>query len=105
MRKMGRTTTDEPRQDSATSNTTKSTCRFNSSAAPQTDQPGSDSHFQFLFDANPHPLFISDHKTQQILNVNQSAIDQYGYSRDEFVRMNLAHIRPAGEVANFQKSL
>jgi len=104
MGKMGRTTTDEPRQDSATSNSTKSTFRFNSSAAPQTDQPGSDSHFQFLFDANPHPLFISDHKTQQILNVNQSAIDQYGYSRDEFVGMNLADIRPAGEVVKFQKS-
>ncbi len=105
MGKSGRTTTDEARPDTAQIGVPKGSYHFSSSTVqPSPAEENTDSHFQFLFDANPHPSFISDHRTQKILNVNQAAIDQYGYTREEFVGMNLADIRPAGEVVKFQKS-
>jgi two-component system, cell cycle sensor histidine kinase and response regulator CckA len=104
MGKSGRTI-DEVRPENASPGSGKSSYHFqNSSQHTAVAEEGAESHFQFLFDANPHPLFISDHRTQQILNVNQAAIDQYGYSREEFVGLNLASIRPSSEVVKFQKS-
>lgn len=35
------------------------------------------------------PLFVLDHKTLDIVDVNDSAIDRYGYSREEFLSMNV----------------
>lgn len=34
------------------------------------------------------PLFILDHRTLDILDVNEAAVEKYGYSREEFLEMN-----------------
>ncbi|MBI1941166.1 MAG: PAS domain S-box protein, partial [Acidobacteria bacterium] len=41
--------------------------------------------YQPLFQSNPHPIWIYDLETLHFLDVNQSAVDQYGYSRVEFL--------------------
>ena len=45
------------------------------------DQPG----FGILFYDNPHPMWIFDTETLKIVEVNDAATKQYGYSRAEFL--------------------
>jgi PAS domain S-box-containing protein len=51
-----------------------------------------------LFERNPVPMLVADIETLNIVEANQAALRQYGYSRDEFLGMNLAQIRPAEDV-------
>jgi len=39
--------------------------------------------YKRLFDGIPTPMYIYDDQTFRFLAVNDAAIDQYGYSRDE----------------------
>jgi two-component system cell cycle sensor histidine kinase/response regulator CckA len=38
-------------------------------------------------------MWVYNRETLAFLDINQSAVDQYGYSRDEFLRMKINHIR------------
>lgn len=49
-------------------------------------------HYRMLFEANPHPMWIYDPKTLGFTAVNDAAIAQYGYSRDEFLRLHVDDI-------------
>lgn len=51
-----------------------------------------------LFLHNPIPNWVYDEETLQILDVNTSALNHYGYSRDEFLSMTIKQLRPASEV-------
>src|SRR3984893_1794937 len=54
--------------------------------------------YRLLFETNPSPMWVFHTKSLQILAVNQAAIAQYGYSRDEFLKLNLKDLRPPGDV-------
>jgi len=43
-------------------------------------------------------MYVSDNATLRFLEVNEAAIRQYGYSREELLRMRITDIRPADEV-------
>ena len=58
----------------------------------------SDATFQMLFNAIPQAVYVYDQKSLQFLEVNKTAIDRYGYSRDEFLRMKITEIRPPDEI-------
>ena len=45
--------------------------------------------YQLLFDSNPHPMFIYDPETSHALRVNDAALAQYGYTREEFLALHL----------------
>lgn len=47
-----------------------------------------------LFHLNPVPMWVYDINTLQFLDVNQAAIAHYGYSKVEFLNMNILQIRP-----------
>lgn len=51
-----------------------------------------------LFETNPHPMWIYDLETLEFLDVNESSVAQYGYSRDDFLRMTIKDIRPSADV-------
>ena len=53
----------------------------------------SERHYRLLFESNPQPVWVYDAKTLQFLEVNQSAVRKYGYSREEFLAMTLRDIR------------
>jgi PAS domain S-box-containing protein len=55
--------------------------------------------YRMLFERNPEPMWVFDMETLAFLEVNQSAVNHYGYSREEFLRMTLKDIRPADDVA------
>ena len=54
--------------------------------------------YRLLFDSNPVPMWLYDEETLRFLNVNQAAVRQYGYSRDEFLQMSLDDLRRPEDV-------
>ncbi|MFZ5856806.1 MAG: PAS domain S-box protein [Chloroflexota bacterium] len=61
--------------------------------------------FQLLFQNHPLPMWIYDLKTLAFLEVNDAAVEKYGYSREEFLRMTLKDIRPAEELSRLEKDV
>ncbi len=57
------------------------------------------SELQWLFADHPLPMWIDDPATLRFLEVNHAAVAQYGYTRDEFLQLDLTAIRPADAVA------
>jgi diguanylate cyclase (GGDEF)-like protein/PAS domain S-box-containing protein len=58
-----------------------------------------------LFAGNPLPMWIYDVKTLRFLEVNDSAVRQYGYTREEFLSLTINDIRPQMEVPTDQDHL
>lgn len=54
--------------------------------------------FRILFISHPEPMWVYDLKTLRCLEVNDAALDHYGYSRNEFLAMRVTDIRPLEEV-------
>ncbi len=65
--------------------------------AIEADLRENEQQYRLIFDGNPTPMWIFDHETLAFLVVNDAAIEVYGYSREEFLRMTLADLRPPGE--------
>ena len=59
---------------------------------------GSEQAYSALFDENPVPMWVSDPESLRFMAVNEAAVAQYGYSRDEFLSMTLAEICPQEDV-------
>lgn len=59
--------------------------------------------YKDLFDYSPLPKWVFDAETFQILEVNETAIKHYGYSRSEFLNLKVTDIRPKEELENFTK--
>ncbi len=58
----------------------------------------SEERYRMLFDSNPYPMWVYDLDTLQILDVNQAAVEHYGYSRQEFLQLTIKDIRPPEDV-------
>ncbi|MDP9190996.1 MAG: ATP-binding protein [Acidobacteriota bacterium] len=65
----------------------------------------SEERYRSLFDSNPHPMWVYDAETLGFLAVNDAAVKQYGYSREEFLAMTLRDIRPPDRVTDLLQSL
>jgi PAS domain S-box-containing protein len=50
-----------------------------------------------LFDTAPFGVIVIDPATHQILDVNERACEEYGYTREEFLRMTIAEIDALGD--------
>ena len=57
-----------------------------------------EAQYRLLFEQNPLPFWVFHRETFQILEANEAAVAQYGYSRKEFQAMTLADIRPPEDV-------
>jgi PAS domain S-box-containing protein len=51
-----------------------------------------------LFILNPEPMWVYDVHTLQILDVNEAAMQRYGYSRHEFLAMTIRDLSPEEDV-------
>jgi two-component system, cell cycle sensor histidine kinase and response regulator CckA len=58
----------------------------------------SEEGFRQLFNCNPHPTWVFDVETLRFVEVNDAAIEHYGYSRDEFLGMRITDLHPSQEV-------
>ncbi len=61
----------------------------------------SEEKYRILFYNHPIPSWIYDLETLQFLEVNNAAINHYGYSRDEFLNMPLTNILFETEINKF----
>jgi PAS domain S-box-containing protein len=50
--------------------------------------------YRMLFESHPNPMWIFDAESLGFLDVNESAIRQYGYSRAEFLDMTIMEVLP-----------
>jgi len=68
--------------------------------APMSAPPslGGDAPFRYLFEHNPTPMWVYDSKSLAFLEVNQAALQHYGYTREEFLAMRIVDIRPKEDV-------
>jgi two-component system NtrC family sensor kinase len=60
-----------------------------------------DLDYRALFDRNPLPIIVIDNATLRIVHVNDTAVERYGFTREEFVGMSSTDLRPPEEVAGF----
>jgi PAS domain S-box-containing protein len=60
----------------------------------ETELRASEERYRLLFKNNPHPMWVYDLETLEFIAVNQAAVEHYGYTRDEFLHMTIADIRP-----------
>ncbi len=58
----------------------------------------SERQYRLIFDGNPTPMWVFDHDTMAFLEVNDAAVQHYGYSREEFLGMTLKDLRAPEEV-------
>jgi len=62
----------------------------------------SEAKYRYLFANNPQPMWIIDSDTLAFLEVNQAAINHYGYSREEFLTMTIKDIRPVEDIRKLE---
>lgn len=60
-----------------------------------TELKESEKKYRDLFHLSPIPMLVIDPETLKFLNINDSAVQNYGYSSAEFLSMNLRDIKPA----------
>ncbi|MCW5907162.1 MAG: PAS domain S-box protein [Chitinophagales bacterium] len=54
----------------------------------------SEERYRYLFHNNPALIFIWDLENLSILEVNNTALQAYGYTRDELLKMTILQLRP-----------
>jgi diguanylate cyclase (GGDEF)-like protein/PAS domain S-box-containing protein len=54
----------------------------------------SEAKYRLLFEANPHAMWVYDVQTLRFLAVNATALERYGYSRADFLDMDIGALAP-----------
>ena len=65
----------------------------------------SEETYRLLFRNNPFPMWVYDRETLAFLEVNEAAVEKYGYSQEEFLCLTLRDIRPAADLARLDDDL
>jgi hypothetical protein len=64
-----------------------------------------DVKFRLLFEDNPLPMWVFDRETLRFVEANHAAVVHYGYTREEFLSMTIADIRPPEDIARLKDSV
>ncbi|MEK6211380.1 MAG: EAL domain-containing protein [Pseudomonadota bacterium] len=65
----------------------------------------SDAQYHLLFDHNPIPTFVCETRRWGCLEINQAAVNGYGYSREEFLKIRFTELSPAEEMERLSTTL
>lgn len=65
----------------------------------------SEQHYRDLFFAHPQPMWVYDLETLRFLDVNEAAIQHYGYSKAEFLSMKITEVRPPEDIPRLLEGL
>lgn len=66
---------------------------------------GSEKKHSELFHLSPLPMFVFETRSLNFLDVNNACLNHYGYSREEFLCLNLRIIQAAEDIPEFEKRL
>lgn len=61
--------------------------------------------YKLLFEKNPMPMWIISKSTLDVLDVNDAAVNHYGYSKNEFLQLNARDMRPREDIEKYLDSL
>jgi PAS domain S-box-containing protein len=64
----------------------------------------SEKKYRFLFEKSPLPMWICELETFKFLDVNKTAVDHYGYSKEEFFNLTIKDLRPQSDLEEFMNS-
>jgi PAS domain S-box-containing protein len=64
----------------------------------------SEDHYKSLFIQNPSPMWVVDAESHQFLQVNEVAVESYGYTKEEFLNMKVQGLRLACDAACLSKN-
>lgn len=59
--------------------------------------------YRLLFQNNPIPMWVVELKNNSVLDVNQAAVDQYGFTYEEFIGKDFTTLRAPAEQLNAEK--
>jgi len=62
-------------------------------------------NYKLLFERNPMPMWIIADETLHVMDVNDAAIDHYGYPREEFLKLNSRDLRPSEDIEKYLDSM
>ena len=65
----------------------------------------SGAQYRLLFDHNPIPTFVCETRRWGCLEVNEAAVNGYGYSRKEFLKIRFTDLSPAEEMERLSTTL
>jgi PAS domain S-box-containing protein len=61
--------------------------------------------YMLLFNNNPMPMWMLSFPDRNFIDVNTAAINHYGYSKEDFLKMNANDIRPESEKEKFRTEI
>lgn len=59
--------------------------------------------YRLMFERNPQPMLIYDCDSLDIVEVNQAALNLYGYTNEEFLSLTIKDIRPPEDIPELMK--
>lgn len=65
----------------------------------------SERKYKLLFESNPMPMWMVSLNDFRIIDVNESAMKHYGYTKEEFLQLNIKEMRPPEDVAKLELEL
>ena len=65
----------------------------------------SEVRYRELFNNNPMPMWVFDAQTMHFLESNAAAVEHYGYTSEEFLRLTLADIRRNGDLKALKREV
>lgn len=65
----------------------------------------SEEKYRQIFYKNPYPTWIFDLETLRIVEVNDAALEKYGFEKSEFYRLTVRDLHPPGEADLFLESI
>jgi PAS domain S-box-containing protein len=65
----------------------------------------SEQKYKLLFDSSPLPLIMFSRTDLTIIDVNEAAIKSYGFTREEFLHMNIKDLRPEEDRNRFMEEI
>ncbi|HCA44097.1 MAG TPA: histidine kinase [Bacteroidetes bacterium] len=65
----------------------------------------SEQRYSELFQFSPLPMWVYDSETLFFLDVNEAAVNKYGYTVEEFKNMKITEIRPEEDIPELMKVL
>lgn len=65
----------------------------------------SEEKYRQIFYKNPYPTWIFDLDTLRIVEVNDAALEKYGFDKSEFYQLTMRDLHPEGEAETFLDSI
>jgi PAS domain S-box-containing protein len=65
----------------------------------------SEEKYRQIFYKNPYPTWIFELDTLRIVEVNDAAMEKYGFEKSEFYRLTMRDLHPSGEAELFVESI